>query len=33
MRILICSVHFLFQACFLGFEVAMKFLNWIVPGL
>lgn len=20
-------------ACFLGFEVAMKFLNWIVPGL
>lgn len=21
------------QACFLGFEVAMKFLNWIAPNL
>lgn len=26
-------LFFLFQACFLGFECAMKFLNWLAPDL
>lgn len=28
-----CFSSFCYQACFLGFELAMKFLNWLAPNL
>ena len=27
------DVWIVLQACFMGYEIAMKFLNWLAPGL